>query len=113
MPFTYGQTVTLRRRSVSGQDGYGNDTYAFVEENISPCAVQPGGSGEELQFADRLTSDITVFLPPGTDISYVDAIVVDDIEYEVRGVPQAWQSPFSGNTAPVQVSASKVTGVSS
>jgi len=78
MPFTYGQTVTLRRRSVSGQDGYGNDTYAFVEENISPCAVQPGGSGEELQFADRLTSDITVFLPPGTDISYVDAIVVDE-----------------------------------
>src|ERR1700751_829161 len=113
MPFTYGQTVTVRRRTVSGRDDLNNDKYGFVEENIPLCVVQPGGSGEDTDFADRVTNDITVFFPYGTHISYIDAIVVDGTEYEVRGVPQSWRSPFSGNTAPVQVTAVKVTGVSS
>lgn len=111
--FPFGKTVTIRKRTVSGRDDYNNDTYAFVEENIAQCVVQPGGSSEETDFADRLTDDITVFFPFGTDISYIDAIVLDGVEYEVRGVPQEWRSPFSGNTSPIQVSAVKVAGVSS
>jgi hypothetical protein len=113
MPFPYGSTVTIRRRTVSGRDEHNNDTYAFAEENIPLCVVQPGGSGEETEFADRVTNSVTVFFPPGTDVNYVDAIVVDEVEYEVRGVPQEWRSPFSGNTAPIQVDAVKVTGISS
>lgn len=111
--FSFGTTVTLRRRSVSGRDEYGNDTYSNVDESVAQCVVQPSGSGEELSFADRLTTDITVFFPYGTDINYVDAIVVDGTEYEVRGTPQEWRSPFSGSTSPIQVSAVKVSGVSS
>jgi len=84
-----------------------------VEENIPMCVVQPGGSGEETDFADRVTDGITVFFPYGTDISYIDSIVLEGVEYEVQGVPQKWRSPFSGNTSPIQVSAVKVTGVSS
>jgi len=111
--FPFGNTVTIRRRSVSGRDEYNNDEYAFVEENIPMCVVQPGGSGEETDFADRVTDGITVFFPYGTDISYIDSIVLEGVEYEVQGVPQKWRSPFSGNTSPIQVSAVKVTGVSS
>lgn len=112
--FPFGKTVTVRRRHVSGTDDYNNDTYAFVEENIPFCVVQPGGSGgEDTDFADRLTNSIMVFFPFGTDVSYIDAIVVDEVEYEIQGAPQEWRSPFSGNTSPIQVNAIKVTGVSS
>jgi len=113
MPFPYCQTVTIRRRSVSGRDEQNNDEYAFVEENIPLCVIDPGGSGEETEFADRLSTSITVYFPYGTDVSYVDAIVVDEVEYEVQGTPQEWVSPFSGKAAPVQVRATKITGVSS
>jgi hypothetical protein len=111
--FPYGSTVTIRRRSVSGKDEYGNDKYAFVEENIPLCVVQPSGSGEETNFADRLSTTIIVYFPYGTDVNYIDALVVNEVEYEIEGTPQTWRSPFSGNVAPIEVRATKITGVSS
>lgn len=112
MPFAYGQTVTIRRRTVSGTDEYGNNVYSSVTEDIGLCVVQPAASGEQLQFADQLSTGITVFFPENTDVAYIDAVIVDGNEYEVQGSPNEWVSPFSGRTAPVQVQATKVTGVS-
>lgn len=112
MPFTYGQTVTVERRTVSGTDSYGNNVYSFVKEDVDLCVVQPSASSEQLQFADQLTTGITVFFPPNTDLSYIDAIIVDGDVYEVQGTPNEWVSPFSGHVGPVQVQATKVTGVS-
>jgi hypothetical protein len=112
MPFPYGVTVTVVRRTVSGRDEYGNDTYSSATEDISPCVIQPGSSSEVVQFTDQLSTDIVVYFPYGTDVEYVDALIYNGIQYEVQGQPQSWLSPFSGNTAPVEVRASKVTGVS-
>lgn len=111
-PMPYGQTVTLVHRVPSGTDEYGNDTYTDVTEDIALCSVQPASSTEVIQFTDAVTTGITVFLPYGTDISYLDAIIVAGIQYEVQGDPSQWVSPFSGHAAPVQVRASKVKGVS-
>lgn len=110
--FPYGSTVTVRRRSVTGRDEYNNDVTAFVEESIPYCVVQPTGSSEITEFADRLSTTITVFFPYGTDVSYIDALVIDEIEYEIDGTPQEWVSPFSGHVSPIEVRAVKITGVS-
>lgn len=110
--FPYGVTVTIRRRSVSGKDEYGNDTFSSTTEDVPLCVVQPAGTSENIQFTDQLSSDIVVYFPYGTDVEYIDAVILNGIQYEVQGKPNTWRSPFSGNTAPVEVRASKITGVS-
>ena len=106
------QMVTLRHRVVAGQDEYNNDTFSFVEVQVGPCSIQQGHSGEERAYTDRVTTDITVYVPYGTDVGYLDVIIVDDVEYEVTGDPAHWVSPFSGHTAPIRVSGQIVKGAS-
>lgn len=112
MTFPYGRTVTLLKRVLAGHDSYGNDVYTNFSSDIAGCAVQPATSTENVQFTDQVNTGITVFLPYGTDVSYLDALIIDGVKYEVQGTPESWVSPFSGRTAPVQVSAVKVSGVS-
>jgi SPP1 family predicted phage head-tail adaptor len=108
----YGKMVTLRHRVVAGQDEYNNETYAFTEVQVGPCSVQQGHSGEEVAYTDRVTTDITVYVPYGTDVGYLDAIIVDDVEYEVTGDPSHWMSPFSGRSSPIRVFGQIVKGAS-
>lgn len=111
--FPYGVTVTVVSRAVSGKDEYGNDTFSETTQDIPACSVQPAGTTEDVQFTERLDSTIVVYLPYGTDVESIDALrLPDGTEYEVQGKPNVWASPFSGNTAPVEVRATKVTGVS-
>lgn len=112
MPFTYGQTVTLVKRTVSGQDDFGNDQYAETLTPVSPCVVQPAGSNETIQFTDQVSTDLTIFLPYGTDIEAVDSVEVGGTRYDVMGDASVWVSPFSGHTAPIQIRVTRVTGVS-
>lgn len=111
--FPYSVTVTLLRRTVSGQDEYGNDTYDSTPVDIPFCVVAPGGSSENTQWTDQVSTAITVFFPYGTAVSPYDGIMYRGVKYEIEGMPQEWEpSPFSGNTAPIQVRASVVTGAS-
>lgn len=112
-PFPYSQTVILLRRVLSGQDELGNDTYTDTPVQVSDCVVQPAGSSENMQFTDQVSTDIAVFMPYGTDVGPLDALVINSTKYEINGIPQQWRSPFSGHTSPIQVSAAMVTGVSS
>jgi len=107
-----GKMVTLRHRVVAGQDNYGNDTLSFTEVNIGPCSVQQGHSGEVQTYTDRTVTDITVYVPYGTDVGFLDVMIVDGLEYEVTGDPATWQSPFSGHTAPIRVEGQLVKGAS-
>jgi hypothetical protein len=107
-----GKMVTLRHRVVAGQDEYGNETYAFTEVQVGPCSVQQGHSGEVTAYTDRVTTDITVYVPYGTDVGYLDVVIVDNVEYEVTGDPAVWLSPFSGRSAPIRVEGQLVKGAS-
>lgn len=108
----HGQYVTLRHRVVAGQDSYNNDTYAFTEVNVGPCSVQQTTSREAVNFADQVATSVLVFMPYGTNVSFLDAVIIDGVEYEVIGDPDNWISPFSGHTAPVRVSGQLVKGAS-
>lgn len=107
-----GRMVTLRRRTVSGTDEYGNDTYTSTYVQAGPCSIQQTTSRENITNTDQVTTGIIVFLPWGTDVSFVDAMIVDGIEYEITGDPDHWVSPFSGHTAPIRVSGLMVKGAS-
>jgi hypothetical protein len=112
MTFPYGQTVTLIKRSVNGTDGYGNDTYGETTVKVSPCVIQPSGSTEDIQWTDEVATDLTVFMPYGTDVDAVDAVDINGVRYEVQGDVSSWVSPFSGKTSPIQMRVRKVTGAS-
>jgi hypothetical protein len=109
----YGQTVTLIRRVLSGQDEFGNNTYSDQPVSVGPCVVAPQGSSEDVQFTDQVTDNIVVYIPYGTPVGPLDAIGWQGKTYEIQGTPQNWTpSPFSGNTAPIEVRARLVTGAS-
>jgi hypothetical protein len=108
--FPDGSTVTIVRRTVTGTDDWGNDVYGTVNADVGPCSVQPASSREDLNFADQITKSIVVFVPYGTDVSFIDAVIVAGVQYEVNGQPDIWKSPFSGNTSPIRIDATEVEG---
>jgi hypothetical protein len=105
-----GLTVTIVRRMVTGQDEFNNDVYATTSEDVSGCSIQPASSRENLGFADQLTSGVVIFVPYGTDVSYIDAVIYNGVQYEVTGSPNIWLSPFSGNTAPIRLDGTMIEG---
>jgi hypothetical protein len=110
--FPFSVTMTLVKRVLSGTtDAYGNDVYTEQNVTVPNCVFQPGGSGENLSFADQTNTTDTVFLPAGTDVTYLDAIIYGNDKYEVVGVPSKWQSLFSGRVSPIRVDVNKVSGV--
>jgi len=110
--FPYGQTVTVINRTVSGKDTYGNDTYAEARTDIPDCVVQTSISSEQIEFTDQVSDGLTIFFPYGTDVDAIDAVEYKGIRYEMQGNPSVWVSPFSGHTAPIQVSVTRITGAS-
>jgi hypothetical protein len=108
-----GQMITIKNRFVNGQDEYGNDKYSFTTSSVGPCSVQQAGSTEAISFNDQVVTGVIVFMPHGTTISYLDAFVIGDTEYEVVAEPETWVSPFSGHTAPVRVRGTIVKGATS
>ena len=109
----HGDMVTIKNRVVSGTDEFGNDVFTYTEQTVGPCSVQPSTSRESVgQPADQVVTGMVVFMPYGTQIGYLDAFIVDGVEYEVQAEPETWASPFSGHTAPVRVMGNLVKGAS-
>lgn len=109
----FTQTVTLVTRTKTGVDSYGSDAYGTAEMTV-PGVFAPGSSGEVVQGGDVVTTQPTVYLPAGTNVEAVDAVLVAGVKFEVDGDPQDWStgSPFTGWVPPfpVVVALRKVTG---
>jgi hypothetical protein len=104
--------MTLVKRIPTGtQDSYGNDVYTEQNFQIPNCVFQPGGSSENLSFADQSNTSDTIYMPYGTDVTYLDAIIYNGITFEVTGVPNQWVSPFSGRVSPIRVEVTTISGV--
>ena len=67
-------------------------------ETTVPClGFSPGGSSEvSTEWRVAVSTQPTVYLPTGTDITPADRVVVRGVTYEVDGDPADWRSPFSG-----------------
>lgn len=111
-PFTYGQTVTIVRRVPAGRDEYNNDKFTDQTVDVPRVVVAPANSSETYQFTEQTDDTVMLYFPTGTDISFLDAVLIDGDKYEVQGNAQSFISPFSGHNSPVQVRVNRVTGAS-
>lgn len=91
----YTVTVTLVTRTKGTPDAFGNDTWTESTSDVQGVRA-PGGSVEQIQGMDTLTAQPTVYLPPGTDVGYLDAVVIAGHRYEVDGEPVHWRHPLTG-----------------
>ena len=108
----FGSTVTIHRRVLDGVDDFGDDKYTDQTEDIFPCSVQSGASVEVVQGTEQVTTDIAVYAPAGTNVDAIDFLEIDGEKYEVVGLPNSGQSPFTGSIPPVRIRANRITGVS-
>jgi hypothetical protein len=109
MSFLLDQPITLITRTVSGQDGYGNDVFAEASTVVNG-AFNPGTSVELVQGQDLLTVQPTIYLPPNVAPAAIDAVEVAGLRFEVDGSTDVWQSPFTGWHPGNVVKLKRVTG---
>jgi hypothetical protein len=96
------QTITILRPP--GRDLFGDplpDPPAEIE--VAGCSVQPDHSREDATGGrDTVTTTLTAWLPPGTDICSTDQVRHDGRVYAVDGAPARWVD-LSGREHHVQV----------
>lgn len=109
LPGARGTTITVVRRIKSGTDSLGNDVW--TEERTDVLGLfNPGTSAELVQGQDVITTQPSVYLPTGTDVTAIDRVEIAGLSYEVDGLPVSWVSPFSSWAPGVEVKLRRVTG---
>jgi hypothetical protein len=92
-----GETITIRRRSVTSTDDYGNPTYSTTTITVKDALVAFGSTDEPVDASrDPVDSKITVYLPNGTAIQVGDLFVIRNTNWVQDGQSQDWVSPFTG-----------------
>lgn len=118
VPAPFGETVTLIRREVTGQNAGGDDVYTDVETDVDGAIISPRSStgsvtlSTDTQSRDAVTVGLTVYLPPGTDVEAVDRARVRGHLYEVEAgsEPGIWRSPLTGWYPGVEIALTRTTG---
>lgn len=100
--FRGSETVTIRRRSATATDDYGNKTYSTTTIVVKGCLI--GFSGEnEGNEPDRQPSDVslTLYMPNGTVVQPGDRFIVRGTEFVKDGEAEDWTAPFDFNVGVV------------
>lgn len=106
----FAETMAILTRSVTGQDGDGNDVYGTTE--IPTTGVfAPQGSSELVQGQELVLTHPTVYLSSGVAVpSPTDKMRVHGVVYDVDGTPQVFLNPFTGGAPGPVVKLVEVTG---
>jgi hypothetical protein len=92
-------TVTrLRGRT---RDNWGDQSGTDSELDITGCSVQPVSASESTDSGELLITNLTVYLPAGTDIVAGDRVRWQGDVYAVNGPPALWHDEL-GNADHVQ-----------
>lgn len=94
MTFPLAEPVTLLANGAVTTDDYGDPVPAQTSVTVLG-AFNPGMSTED-DTQDTGRTQPEVYLPPGTDVSWIDAVQVRGATYQVDGVPDEWVNPFTG-----------------
>lgn len=100
--FRGSETVTIKRRSATATDEYGNKTYSSTTITVRDCLIGFGGESEGVE-PTREPSDIglTLYLPNGTQVQPGDRFIVRGTEFVKDGEAQDWTAPFDFNVGVV------------
>jgi hypothetical protein len=92
-----GETITIRRRSTTATDDYGNPTYTTTTITVKDALVAFGSTDEPIDASrDAIDSKITIYLPNGTAVQDGDTFIIRSTNWVQDGQKQEWVSPFNG-----------------
>lgn len=100
-------TVTVLRGAA--RDNWGNRTGTDIATDVPGCSVQPASSAEQTSQGDLAVTNLSAFLPAGTDVLVTDRVQVGGQVYEVDGTPARWRG-LSGVEDHVQVQLKLIQG---
>lgn len=106
-----GETITIKRRSATATDDYGNPTYSTATITVRDALIAIGGTSEPVDPArDAVDATLTIYLPNGTAIQDGDVFVIRGSSWVKDGSAQEWISPFPATEAGVVVPVRKRRG---
>src|SRR5690348_8965393 len=97
--FPFAEDFTILSRTVTGQDGYGDDVYGATETATSG-AFAPAGSVELTDSRDTVMAFPTIYLSPGAPVpAATDQIrrEATGYVYGIDGEPAVYRNPFTGD----------------
>jgi hypothetical protein len=92
------ESITQIRQSSSGTDAYGEPIIVTTEIELEAKVAARTGSKTVGAAEITVTSGLTVYLPPATDIQIADIFIVRGENYVLDGEPFDWRNPFGGWT---------------
>ena len=106
-----GEPITIKRRSKTSVDEYGNPTYSLTTIIVREALIALGGTSESNDPARTPTdAKVTLYLPNGTQILDGDRLIIRDTEWVKDGEAQEWNSPFPSSPAGVVVNVKRRRG---
>jgi hypothetical protein len=99
--FGLGEPIILLQNGAPVADEYGDPIPSQTPVTVTG-GFNPGTSAEN-PGQDTATTRPSVYLPSGTDVSWVDAVQVRGVTYQVDGSPNDWISPFTGTQFGIEV----------
>lgn len=82
-------TITVVRGPL--RDNWGDRTGTQASHDIAGCSVQPGSAVEQTSQGEMLVTNLTVFLPGGSDILATDWVRWAGQLWQVNGDPARWR----------------------
>lgn len=99
-----GETITIRRRSATATDDYGNNTYSTVTITVKDALIGIGATSEPVDATrDAVDATVTAYLPNGTRVEEGDVFIIRGSQWVKDGSAQNWVTPFSNFEAGVVV----------
>lgn len=90
-----GEAVTLRRRSETTRDEFGNPSYSTTVTTLKNALVAIGTTSEDIDVQrDAQDATVTLYLPSGTDVQDGDVFIIRGTQWQRNGDAQEWVSPF-------------------
>lgn len=80
-------TVTIQRRTRTGEDEQGVDVFTWGTVATTPAWVEQSEATEVREGRDAVVTDWLIFLPADIDINAHDRVVYGDLILEAIGTP--------------------------
>lgn len=106
-----GETITIRRRTVTGVDDHGNNVYATTNVTVRDALIGIGTTSEPVDVnRDAVDATVTLYLPAGTLVLDGDVFIIRNVQWVKNGAGLEWVSPFTGFEAGIVVPLRKRNG---
>ena len=92
------ESIIQIRQNSAGTDSYGEPIIVTTEIELEAKVAARTGSKTVGAAEITVTSGLTVYLPPATDIQIADIFIVRGENYVLDGEPFDWRNPFGGWT---------------